>query len=581
MTQGGVQPPAPTQHAGWWKGGVRGRLLLLVAAATIPIAVIAGSNAWTAYHAALEQGPRSATLLREVAAARHGAAVEAMREILTGLAESGGLLEMASEDCDAALGGLRALTPDRYSNFWLLDADGVLLCSGLPAPRGQNFADQDYVPLVRATRAFALGDFTIGVVTRRAVLPGAAPIFGPDGTLRAMVGGGLFLAFFLQSQRDAPILGPHHVWLLDQDGTTLPLGTAAATALPSPDSLAGLMRFRSVEIQGSARDGSAHAWSVEELQPGLRLLVGVPTGQIQSVAHLVLKQRLIELTAFLVACLGAILIGVEIGVSRPLRRLAARVRVWTPGRPYLSQLGGNVPVEVRDLDRALTTAAAALQDREQALTAALRQRDLLMAEIHHRVKNNLQIVASLLSLQADRLRNETARTEFAVARDRVQALATLHRHLYTSQSFDRMSLRPFLEELSRQLGEALGAGQESGVAIRIEADDIELGTDQSISLALLLTEVVSNAMRHAFPDGRHGTITISLQVRDNQALLRVSDDGVGVDESGQTADGLGMRLIQGFAHHLGGVAEITGGPGTCVSVRFPLPTPIETLRGAA
>ena len=103
----------------------------------------------------------------------------------------------------------------------------------------------------------------------------------------------------------------------------------------------------------------------------------------------------------------------------------------------------------------------------------------------------------------------------------------------------------------------------------------------SISLALLLTEVVSNSMRHAFPDGRRGIITISLQVEDDQALLRISDDGVGMGEGPPSGDGLGLQLIQGFASHLGGVAEITGGQGTCVSVRFPVPPPADRLRGAA
>ncbi len=581
MTAGGGSPPGPGRHAGWWQGGVRGRLLALVAAATIPIAVIAGNNAWSAYQAALAQGQRDVLILREVAAARHGAAVGALREMVTGLAADPELLAQSPEACDALLARIQALKPERYSNFWVLDGQGALLCSGLPAPRGRSYAELDYVPAIQRSRAFTLGDFVIGVITSRAVLPGIAPVLAPDGSLRAMVGGSVFLDFLLRAPADAQGVARHNVWLLDNDGTILPIGTATATGLPMPDQLAALARQRDATVEGTARDGSAQAWSVKELEPGLNLLVGLPVGDIRAAARGILERRLLELSLFLLACLAAILIGVEAGVSRPLRRLAQRVRNWVPGRPYVSPPGGNVPVEVRDLDRALTAAAAALEDREQALTAALRQRDLLMAEIHHRVKNNLQIVASLLSLQAARVRNEAARDEFAVARDRIQALATLHRHLYMNQTFQRMSLRPFLEELSRQLSEALGGGREKRVAIRIEADDIELGADESISLALLLTEAVSNSMRHAFPDDRRGTITISLRVEDNEALLRVSDDGVGIGEEAESGDGLGMQLIRGFATHLGGEAEFAGGTGTSVSVRFPLPTASETMRGAA
>jgi two-component sensor histidine kinase len=580
VTWGGVQPPSEVRRARWWQSGVRGRLLTLVAAATIPVAVIAGHTVWTSYGVDLQRGQRDALVLREVAAARHGAAVDAMKELLAGLAANGDLLGLAPEACDAELGRLRALMPQRYSNFWVLDADGALLCSGLPGERGQSYAHRDYVPILRATRAFTLGEFTRGAVTQRAILPGVAPILASDGTLRAMVGGGLFLDVFLRSERAVPVVGDHHVWLLDEDGSTLPLGSAAGSVLPQPDSLAELLRHRGATIQGPARDGTPHSWSVELLEPGLHLLVGLSDEQTLQTARRTFRQRLIELTLFLLACLAAILVGVERGVSQPLRRLAERVRVWTPGHPYVPRARDDEPVEVRDLDRALSAAASALQGREQSLSAALQQRDLLMAEMHHRVKNNLQIVASLLSLQADRVRDEAARREFALARDRVRALATLHRHLHTTQTVQRVALRPFLDELSGQLSEALG-GRDSAVVIRIDADDVELGADQSISVALLLTEAVSNAMLHAFPDGRPGTITICLRVVDNEVLLRVIDDGIGLGARTPAGDGLGHQLIQGFASHLGGAADITSDEGTCVSVRFPLSAPVETLRGAA
>ena len=582
MTAGGASPPGPRRRTGWWRSGVRGRLLALFAAATIPIAAISGNNAWSAYQAALARGQNDVLMLRAVAFAQHGAAVGALREMVTGLAADPALLAQGPEACDAQLARMRALKPQRYSNFWVLDAQGVLLCSGLPAPRGQNYANLDYVPNIQRTRAFTLGEFTIGVVTQRAVLPGIAPILAADGSLQAMVGGSIFLDFLLRIPADAQVVARHNVWLLDNEGTILPIGTAVASALPVPERLAELVGQQDATVEGIARDGSAHAWSVKELESGLQLLVGLPVGDIQAAARGVLERRLIELSLFLLGCLTAILIGVEAGVSRPLRRLAERVRNWVPGHPYATPAGGNVPMEVRDLDQALTAAAAALEDREQALTAALKQRDLLMAEIHHRVKNNLQIVASLLSLQADRVRNEAARQEFAVARDRVQALATLHRHLYMNQTFQRMSLRPFLEELSRQLSEALAGGRDKPVAIRIDADDIELGADESISLALLLTEAVSNSMRHAFPDDRRGTITISLRVEGNEALLRISDNGVGIGEGAEAGDGLGMQLIRGFASHLGGEVEFATADGTSVSVRFPLASPpTEALRGAA
>ncbi len=580
MNGGGAVPPR-TQIF----GGVRGRLLALVAAATIPIAGIAGTNAWNAYQSATEQGLRDVVILREVAAARHGAAVGALREVLTGLARNARLLDVTPAACDAELNQLRALMPDRYSNFSVLDAEGRLLCSALPATRGRSFADQDYTKAVRASRNLVIGEFTTGLVSRRAVLPGAAPILDDQGQLRGIVVGGLYLDFFLRTDRAPQAPDESQVWLLDADGSLLPLGSARAMSLPPPETLAHMLAGPGMTRMGAARDGTLHAWSMEELDPRLRLLVGLSMEQTERNARAAFLRRVLELTVFLLACVVAILVGVELGVSRPLRQLAARVREWRPGRPFPAGPTAGGPQEVRELDRALIAAATALQERETALTAALHQRDLLMAEIHHRVKNNLQVVASLLSLQAGRLRSPAARTEFAVARDRVQALATLHRHLYLHQSFERISLRPFLEELSRQLGDALGAGPGTGVDIAIDAEDVEMASDQAISLALLLTEAVSNAMRHGFPDNRTGTISISLHIEEEMAHLIVADDGVGLGEpSAETdGDGLGLRLIEGVASHLGGAAEITSDGGTRISVRFPLHrrAPEETMRGAA
>jgi len=575
---GGVTPPRAHMFR-----GVRGRLLALVAAATIPIAGIAGTNAWNAYQSATAQGLRDVVILREVAAARHGAAVAALREVLLGLARTHRLLDLGPDACDSELGQLRALTPDRYSNFSVLDAQGRLLCSALPAPRGTSFAGQDYVKAVQASRQAVIGEFTTGRVSQRAVLPGAAPILDAEGQVVAIVVGGLYLDFFLRTDRTPQATDESQVWLLDADGSLLPLGSARAISLPPPATLTQMLASGEATLMGAARDGTLHAWSVEELDPRLRLLVGLSMEQTERTARSAFLRRVLELAIFLLACIVAILVGVELGVSRPLRHLAARVRNWVPGHPFAADPAAGGPLEVRELDRALIAAAAALQERETALTAALRQRDLLMAEIHHRVKNNLQVVASLLSLQADRLRSPTARTEFAVARDRVQALATLHRHLYLHQSFERISLRPFLEELSRQLGDALGAGPGTGVEIAIDAEDVEMGSDQAISLALLLTEAVSNAMRHGFPDDRTGTISISLHIEDETAQLVVEDDGVGLGDATSDGDGLGLRLIEGFASHLGGTAEITSGPGTRIAVRFPLQRRNieETLRGAA
>jgi two-component sensor histidine kinase len=189
------------------------------------------------------------------------------------------------------------------------------------------------------------------------------------------------------------------------------------------------------------------------------------------------------------------------------------------------------------------------------------------------VKNNLQVVASLLNLQASRIRQPEARAEFHSARDRIRALATLHRHLYAHGELHTIDMREFLEELCQQLLQAMGETPGGGrIALAIEAPELRISSDQAVPIALLVTEAVSNAVKYAFPGGRSGHISVRLDLtRDasgqEKALLSIDDDGVGIPagrsetESG-TRDGLGLQLIRGFARQLGSALVVAEGDGT-------------------
>ncbi|WP_207553721.1 sensor histidine kinase, partial [Teichococcus deserti] len=429
---------------------------------------------------------------------------------------------------------------------------------------------------------FTLSPFRQGRASDLPVVTATLPI-RVDGEMRGVVAASLLLNYFIQAETRGDTRNAQRIWLVDRDATALPLTTAAVAELPDPGVL---QRLRDepgpTSLETPARGGAEFAYASTRLDSGLRLLVGLPTGEIRRAANTVLARRAAELAAFLLACLVVIVLGADIAIARPLRSLAWRVRAWRPGAPFGGRALRGEPDEVRALEQAFTDAASAISARQEELRAALRQRDLLMAEIHHRVKNNLQIVASLLNLQAGRLRDPKARAEFATARDRVQALATLHRHLYTNQTFEVIALRPFLEELAQQLFAALGERPGQRITLSIEADELEIVTDQAVSLALLITETVTNAIKHGFADARSGTLTISVRgdarregEEEDQVVLRVHDDGIGLrlndDEPGQGANqGIGLTLIRGFAQHLGGEIEIQGDGGTEMLLRFPL-----------
>jgi two-component sensor histidine kinase len=614
-------------------------MLLLLIVASVPVIGISGTNAVIGYEAQLASGRRTASLLLEVAAERHGAIIASMRDMLNGIARSPALIDAAAGQCGDRLAGVLGIFRQQYSNIFMLDGQGRLLCSALPTLQvGDSFADLNVfilakieaarpaapaalpgqAPPAQATPApaappavapipvaptqaspaqiaplavmappapasFVLDRFGTmplpGQTARTAhpILAAAVPILR-DGKLDRVLVAGLLTDVFIRAESTSRVDAAQRVWLVDRDNAPLALTQARQDELPTSDMLNQLVsRSQASGMETVARDGRDFAYSISALDQGLRLMVGLPTGEIRTAANAMLLRRGVELAAFLLACLVVIVVGADIAIARPLRQLAWRVRQWRPGATFSGRHLRGEPEEVRSLERAFEDAAIAIAAREDELRAALRQRDLLMAEIHHRVKNNLQIVASLLNLQARRLRDPAARAEFGTARDRVQALATLHRHLYTNRTFEAIMLRSFLEELCQQLFSALGEVPGRRIKLVLEAGELEIVTDQAVSLALLVTEAVTNSIKHAFPDGRTGTITIAVRLENRptgkgdpdaaeagttgepgedepgkEVVLTIRDDGQGMVEDDAREHGIGMTLIKGFAQHLGG-----------------------------
>ena len=195
-----------------------------------------------------------------------------------------------------------------------------------------------------------------------------------------------------------------------------------------------------------------------------------------------------------------------------------------------------------------------------------------MREIHHRVKNNLQIVTSLLNLQAKAVQGESAQRAFNDIQTRVRALALVHRYLYESEDLQSVNLGAFLKELAASLQLSYGISQDQ-VTIEVEADAVWDVSDRAVPLALFMTETMSNALKHAFPQGRQGVIRIVLKaMQDSVVRFSVEDNGIGLSEAQSIAQGpqasLGMSLIKAFARQVDGKLTISGPPGTSVMIEF-------------
>ena len=208
------------------------------------------------------------------------------------------------------------------------------------------------------------------------------------------------------------------------------------------------------------------------------------------------------------------------------------------------------------------------QRSEARLQAALDRQELLTREMSHRVKNSLATVAGLLSLQARTTENLQARDALADARSRVEAVAQVHDQLWRQPDLAAVELSGFLESLCEKLRESA-----PGHAITCRAPAMPIPADLAIPLGLFVNELVTNAIKYAYPDG-HGPVRVEAEARDEgRVRLSVSDDGVGLPEgfdAGAARRSLGMRVIHGLSRQLGGELTVTGTDGACFALTLDL-----------
>ena len=227
------------------------------------------------------------------------------------------------------------------------------------------------------------------------------------------------------------------------------------------------------------------------------------------------------------------------------------------------------------VDRELREAAVREERREagRQIKAALEEKTALLAEIHHRVKNNMAVILSLLSLQEKEIKNDEDRQKFRESQSRIRSMAMVHEMLYSSHDLSKIEFGGYVRRLADHLSIFYDLGR-APIRIKMDiVDGITLNIEDAVPCGLLINELVTNSIRHAFPDGRDGTITVSLLKgnSENEVMVSVTDNGVGLPAgvSMDNINSLGMQLISSMNQQLGGVMEFNAENGTGFVIRFP------------
>jgi len=210
-----------------------------------------------------------------------------------------------------------------------------------------------------------------------------------------------------------------------------------------------------------------------------------------------------------------------------------------------------------------------INDRNLSLSQLVREKEWLLKEVHHRVKNNLQIVTSLLNSQADVVGEGPVLDALLEGKHRIQAMAMIHQRLYNTDDYNFVLMPSYISELVDYLKESFNPGTR--IIFKLSIDPVALNLSVAVPIALILNEAISNSLKHGFPDGREGMVTVELQSLGGQTkLLRVADDGIGIPPSvdENNPNSFGLRLIRGFTSDISGALKIEKSKGTSIVIVF-------------
>jgi len=256
----------------------------------------------------------------------------------------------------------------------------------------------------------------------------------------------------------------------------------------------------------------------------------------------------------------------EISIEYPIRRADGEIR-YLASVAHIYRDEQNQAVRVIGVHHDITKSVVS----EKQLTESIAEKEVLLREMHHRVKNNLHVISSLLSLQSASVHTPAqAMAAFKNSRDRVIAMSLVHDELSRAQAAGSVNASSYMEKIARQLQRAYGTNER--VKLTVDMEEVVMGADNSFSCGLILNELVTNAFKYAFPPGSSGEIHVQLRV-DGEGLVELSvrDNGCGFehDHLRSSEGSLGLTLVRLLSGQLGGTMELFQESGTCCSVRFP------------
>jgi two-component sensor histidine kinase len=546
---------------------LRRGLILIVVAAMAPVVLVSFLQAGAAQRDARELADSRIIATARAIAERERAAFIIARHLLT-VASQDPAIQAMNGECRAGL--TRLIPRERNSviiNLARTDASGRPRCSVLPFDPSISFAQESWWRDAIRQPSFSLSAPQMGPISRVRVLLMILPMRSGSGGQDGAVSAALGLAAMQTSIEHMRTGNDGVIALVSKTGETILSSQGGAIRLP----------LKAVAIERTAiaqsADGMDWIYTLAPLQDrDLFILYAEPRQSVMGATNSNTRAGiLLPLVAVMLAAM-AVWLGVDRFVVRWLQALQKLANQFARGDFTGDRAGfAGAPIEVEALSGDMHAMAGAIAERDRALNDALETQKRLTREVHHRVKNNLQIVVSLLTMQSARLVETQAATALGQTRARVGALALIHRLMYeedTSAEAGEVDLADLLGELCRQLRSNYRS--ISDATLECETGQHAVAADLAVPVAMFVVEAVSNAYHHAFGSGSGGTIRLQCTVADGQGRISIADNGKGYGPA--TVDRMGTDLMHGFATQLNGkfAIETSSTDGTRVVLEFPL-----------
>ena len=562
-------------------GSLRVRLLFIVSIALLPIALVSLLQGIDRVQRDVAEVRNGLIQTARTTAEDHQSILRSGEQILRAVGSLQAVRGM-NGNCDGILADA-LIGVSYYTNLARLDANGTLVCSAAPLSKGVNISDLQVFQDARASDTQAVSPLLISRANGQKIIGTMLGQRDADGRFDGTVALTLDVRWFDYLLQSRPVPAGAVVAVYDRNGAVLAsndrkvaavlaagarsAGFPSGVSLEADDNAGDKWRFGNVALMGNNifvayAERDARLFRQTYLHVGIDFLLPI---------------------AMILFAWAAIWFATERQVTHWINYLKRIAMAYRSGHYTIRPDLAEAPSDFRQLGDTLSEMAEGIQDRDRRLREAVNLKTTLIKEIHHRVKNNLQIVMSLLSIQANQVKDPGARDALMQAQTRINALALVHRILNELEDRSTLDLKELLEELSRQIADGMGNAEH----VRIETDvpHMVVASSVAVALALFTVEVLTNIFKHAFPRpeglaqdsqavlASHGVIQVKLdQADDARMRLRISDNGMGfsLDDSEKS---VGTRLIRTFGAQLGGTSSVRSEPGrgTVVELIFPMP----------